>query len=71
VTARRGQAAQGEPLASLRSTVEELSTDQWRSVVDTNLTGAFLCTKQAFLLMKADSVRWAVFRRTWHVARST
>jgi NAD(P)-dependent dehydrogenase (short-subunit alcohol dehydrogenase family) len=37
--------------------LEELSTDQWRSVVDTNLTGAFLCTQQAFLLMKAQTPR--------------
>ncbi len=32
--------------------LESLTGDQWRSVVDTNLTGAFLCTQQAFLLMK-------------------
>ena len=32
--------------------LEELTIEQWRSVVDVNLTGAFLCTQQAFLLMK-------------------
>ena len=32
--------------------LEELSVDDWRSVVDVNLTGAFLCTQQAFLAMK-------------------
>src|SRR6266516_1840913 len=32
--------------------LEELTVEQWRSVVDVNLTGAFLCTQQAFLLMK-------------------
>ncbi|MCH7725743.1 MAG: SDR family oxidoreductase, partial [Planctomycetes bacterium] len=32
--------------------MEELSVDQWQSVVDVNLTGAFLCTQQAFKLMK-------------------
>ena len=38
-----------------RSTsVEELSYEQWRSVVDTNLTGAFLCTQEAFKLMKSQ-----------------
>ena len=40
-----GVAARGVPL-------EELTVDEWRAVVDTNLTGAFLCTQQAFLLMK-------------------
>jgi len=32
--------------------IEELTLDQWKSVVDVNLTGAFLCTQQAILLMK-------------------
>ncbi len=37
--------------------LEDLSIAQWRSVVDTNLTGAFLCTQQAFALMKVQSPR--------------
>ncbi|HUB71243.1 MAG TPA: SDR family oxidoreductase [Acidimicrobiales bacterium] len=32
--------------------LEELTYDQWSSVVGTNLTGAFLCTQQAFRIMK-------------------
>src|SRR6266516_2482437 len=32
--------------------LEELTVEQWTSVVDVDLTGAFLCTQQAFLLMK-------------------
>jgi len=32
--------------------LEELTIEQWQSVVDVNLTGAFLCTQQAFRLMK-------------------
>ena len=32
--------------------LEELTLQQWQSVVDTNLTGVFLCTQQAILLMK-------------------
>ncbi len=35
--------------------LEELGYEQWKSVVDINLTGAFLCTQQAFLLMKEQS----------------
>jgi NAD(P)-dependent dehydrogenase (short-subunit alcohol dehydrogenase family) len=35
--------------------LEELSIDQWRRVVDINLTGAFLCTQGAFRLMKDQS----------------
>ena len=37
--------------------LEELSVEQWRSVVDTNLTGAFLCTQEAFRLMKRQVPR--------------
>lgn len=32
--------------------VEELTLEQWRRVVDVNLTGTFLCTQQAVRLMK-------------------
>ncbi len=32
--------------------LEDLSLDQWKSVVDVNLTGAFLCTQEAFRIMK-------------------
>lgn len=35
--------------------MDELTFDQWRAVVDTNLTGPFLCTQQAFRVMKAQS----------------
>jgi NAD(P)-dependent dehydrogenase (short-subunit alcohol dehydrogenase family) len=34
--------------------LEDLTYDQWQAVVDVNLTGAFLCTQQAFRLMKAQ-----------------
>jgi NAD(P)-dependent dehydrogenase (short-subunit alcohol dehydrogenase family) len=37
--------------------LEELSLQQWRNVVDTNLTGAFLCTQEAFRIMKAQDPR--------------
>jgi NAD(P)-dependent dehydrogenase (short-subunit alcohol dehydrogenase family) len=37
--------------------LEDLSVEQWKSVVDVNLTGAFLCTQQAFLMMKSQSPR--------------
>lgn len=32
--------------------LEDLSYEQWRSVLDTNLTAAFLCTREAFKIMK-------------------
>lgn len=32
--------------------LEQLTIEQWKTVVDTNLTGAFLCTREAFRLMK-------------------
>jgi len=37
--------------------MEELTLEQWSSVVETNLTGAFLCTQEAFRLMKAQTPR--------------
>jgi NAD(P)-dependent dehydrogenase (short-subunit alcohol dehydrogenase family) len=37
--------------------LEDLSVEQWKSVVDVNLTGAFLCTQQAFHMMKSQSPR--------------
>jgi len=37
--------------------LEDLTLEQWRRVIDTNLTGAFLCTQQAFRLMKDQSPR--------------
>jgi NAD(P)-dependent dehydrogenase (short-subunit alcohol dehydrogenase family) len=35
--------------------IDELSLEQWHSVVDTNLTGAFLCSQRAFSMMKRQS----------------
>lgn len=32
--------------------LEELSLEDWQSVVDVNLTGSFLCTQEAFKIMK-------------------
>src|SRR5437773_7127783 len=37
--------------------LEDLSYEQWKSVVDVNLTGAFLCTQAAFRLMKEQTPR--------------
>ena len=37
--------------------LEDLTFEQWRTVIDTNLTGAFLCTQQAFRLMKDQNPR--------------
>ena len=33
---------------------EELSYEQWKNVVDTNLTGSFLCAQEAFKIMKSQ-----------------
>jgi len=37
--------------------LEELSYEQWKAVVDTNLTGAFVCTQEAFKIMKSQDPR--------------
>jgi NAD(P)-dependent dehydrogenase (short-subunit alcohol dehydrogenase family) len=45
-----GVGAPGVPL-------EELSFEQWKAVVDINLTGVFLCTQEAIKLMKSQDPR--------------
>jgi NAD(P)-dependent dehydrogenase (short-subunit alcohol dehydrogenase family) len=34
------------------ASLEDVPFEQWKTAVDTNLTGAFLCTQEAFKLMK-------------------
>ena len=36
-------------------TIDELTLEQWKDVIDTNLTGSFLCARGAFALMKKQS----------------
>src|SRR5829696_4849654 len=37
--------------------LEDLTYEQWKTVVDVNLTGVFLCTQEAFKIMKAQEPR--------------
>src|SRR5690349_8364644 len=37
--------------------LEDLSYDQWRTVLDTCVTGTFLCTQHAFRMMKGQNPR--------------
>jgi NAD(P)-dependent dehydrogenase (short-subunit alcohol dehydrogenase family) len=37
--------------------IEDLTFEQWKAVVDVNLTGAFLCTQEAVRLMKSQTPR--------------
>ena len=37
--------------------MEDLSFEQWKAVVDTNLNGAFLCTQEAIRIMKGQTPR--------------
>jgi NAD(P)-dependent dehydrogenase (short-subunit alcohol dehydrogenase family) len=46
-------AGQGAPPVPL----DELRFDKWQQVVNVNLTGVFLCTREAFRVMKAQSPR--------------
>ncbi len=45
-----GIGAPGVPL-------EDLTFEQWKAVVDTNLTGSFVCTQEAFKIMKSQDPR--------------
>ena len=42
-------------IAAPSKTLEDLTSGEWQSVVDTNLTGTFLCTQEAFKIMKVQS----------------
>ena len=44
-------------LANPGALLEDLTVEQWKAIVDVNLTGAFLCTQQAFRLMKDQQPR--------------
>jgi NAD(P)-dependent dehydrogenase (short-subunit alcohol dehydrogenase family) len=46
-------AGSGAPAVPL----EDLTYEQWKAVVDANLTGAFLCTQEAFRIMKSQEPR--------------
>jgi NAD(P)-dependent dehydrogenase (short-subunit alcohol dehydrogenase family) len=46
-------AGSGAPAVPL----EDLTYEQWKTVVDANLTGAFLCTQEAFRIMKSQEPR--------------
>ncbi|SHO66471.1 NADP-dependent 3-hydroxy acid dehydrogenase YdfG [Pseudoxanthobacter soli DSM 19599] len=37
--------------------IEDLPVEQWKTVIDTNVTGVFLCTQAAFRLMKDQNPR--------------
>jgi NAD(P)-dependent dehydrogenase (short-subunit alcohol dehydrogenase family) len=37
--------------------LEDLTVEQWKKVVDTNLTGTFLCTQEAFRIRKDQTPR--------------
>src|SRR5881396_2319561 len=37
--------------------LEDLTYEQWKTVIDTNLTGPFLCTQEAIRIMKSQQPR--------------
>ncbi len=51
--------------------LEDLAVEQWRRVVDTNLTGAFLCAQAAFRQMKAQQPRGGRIINNGSIAAST
>ena len=59
-----GIGAPGVPL-------EDITFAQWQAVVDTNLTGAFLCTQQAFRMFKAQDPRGGRIINNGSISAST
>ena len=44
-------------MGALAIPLEQLSLEQWKAVVDVNLTGCFICTQEAFRIMKDQDPR--------------
>jgi NAD(P)-dependent dehydrogenase (short-subunit alcohol dehydrogenase family) len=44
-------------ITSPATSLDGIDLEQWRAVIETNLTGAFLCTQQAFRIMKSQKPR--------------
>ena len=44
-------------ISAISTALEDVSYEQWKAVVDVNLTGAFLCTQEAFRMMKNQQPR--------------
>jgi NAD(P)-dependent dehydrogenase (short-subunit alcohol dehydrogenase family) len=51
--------------------LEDLTPEQWRRVVDVNLTGPFLCTREAFRLMKSQAPRGGRIINNGSISAST
>jgi NAD(P)-dependent dehydrogenase (short-subunit alcohol dehydrogenase family) len=44
-------------ISAISAPLDEVPFEQWQAVVSVNLTGAFLCTQEAFRLMRSQSPR--------------
>ncbi|HVF18348.1 MAG TPA: SDR family oxidoreductase [Steroidobacteraceae bacterium] len=53
------------------TSLDELSLERWQSVMDTNLTGMFLCTQAAFRLMKRQQPRGGRIINNGSISAST
>ena len=42
-------------IGNLSNTIDKISIEEWKSVIDINLTGSFICSKIAFKIMKEQS----------------
>jgi NAD(P)-dependent dehydrogenase (short-subunit alcohol dehydrogenase family) len=52
-----GSCCSSMPAAAPPVPLEDLTYEQWKNVVDVNLTGAFLCTQEAIRIMKDQTPR--------------
>lgn len=41
-------------VALLGKTIDELNVDEWRNLMDINVTGSFICARKAFAIMRAQ-----------------
>ena len=58
-------------IGSFERTVDEISLQEWRAVVDANLTGTFLCTREAFRAMRVQQPRGGRIINNGSISAST
>jgi NAD(P)-dependent dehydrogenase (short-subunit alcohol dehydrogenase family) len=58
-------------VGSFERTVDEISLEEWRAVLEVNLTGTFLCTREAFRAMRSQQPRGGRIINNGSISAST
>ena len=58
-------------VGSFERTLDEIPLEEWRAVLEVNLTGAFLCTREAFRVMRSQQPRGGRIINNGSISAST